>query len=139
MSSTTLPAEEIQRQMRQVRVELGDDVQELVASAQVMTDWHSYVRAYPWVCVGAAALAGYFIVPTKLRFAQPDAASLRELVQNVGSAGQAASRPTLTSMVMKMALGSLLQGGLSLLTHELQRRMQNPTPPVSSEEELHHD
>lgn len=139
MTLTTSTAEEIQRQMRRVRTELGDDVQDLMASAKVMTDWHSYVRAYPWLCVGAAAVAGYLIVPGKTRFSQPDAASLRELVQNVSSAGVTANRPTFTGMVTKMAVGYLLQGGLSLLTQQLQRHLQNQNPPGASNGGLHHD
>jgi hypothetical protein len=139
MSSPTPPADEIQRQMRRVRAELGDDVQDLVASAQVMADWHSYVRAYPWLCVGAAAVAGYLIVPARTRFAQPDAATLQKLVENVGAAGVAASRPTLASMVMKMALSSLLQGGLGILSKQLQRQLQQHQPSAPTHEEQHHD
>jgi hypothetical protein len=45
--SPTPAAEEIQRQMRDVRSELRNDVQELVDNACVMTDWHYYVRSYP--------------------------------------------------------------------------------------------
>ena len=45
--STTPAAEEIQRQMRSVRSELRDDVQDIVESARVMTDWQYYVRSYP--------------------------------------------------------------------------------------------
>ena len=50
--------EEILRQMREVRAELRDDVQELVGSAREMADWTTYVRAYPWLCAGAAFALG---------------------------------------------------------------------------------
>ncbi|MDX1945033.1 MAG: hypothetical protein SFU86_06470 [Pirellulaceae bacterium] len=133
MSHATMPADEIQRQMRAVRAELREDVQELVASTQVLTAWQSYVRAYPWVCVGAAAAAGYLLIPSKAtRFVQPDATTLRELVQSVATASQPARGPSLTAMLARMAVGSLLQGGLALLSQHLQQQLQNRVMPSES-------
>src|SRR6186997_2943608 len=59
-------AEEIQRQMQSVRSSLRDDVQELVENARDMTDWHYYVRRYPWAAVVAAAGVGFVITPAML-------------------------------------------------------------------------
>ena len=39
--------------------ELREDVQDLVVSAHKMADLANYVKAYPWLCVGAALAAGY--------------------------------------------------------------------------------
>jgi hypothetical protein len=132
-----MPADEIQRQMRRVRAELGDDVQDLVASAQIVTDWHSYVRAYPWLAVGAAAALGFLIIPSRTRIAVPDAGTLREIVQNVASAGKATSQPSLMSLVAKMAAGALLQGGLAILKQQLTRYAASPPPPARPENHFH--
>jgi hypothetical protein len=56
-------AEEIQRQMQSVRSSLRADVKELVENARDMTDWHYYVRRYPWAAVAAAAGVGFLITP----------------------------------------------------------------------------
>src|SRR5688572_4052017 len=82
-SSTTSPspADDIQRQMREVRAELRDDVSDLVKSAHKMSDWTMYVRAYPWLCVGAAAAAGYFVVPVRPLVVHPDPESLFKLAK----------------------------------------------------------
>lgn len=55
----------IRRRMEAVRCDLDEDVQEIVEGARDMGDWRSYVRSYPWVCLGAAAVAGYLIVPRR--------------------------------------------------------------------------
>ena len=55
----------IRQRMEEVRCDLDEDVQEIVEGARDMGDWRSYVRSYPWVCLGAAAVAGYLIVPRR--------------------------------------------------------------------------
>jgi hypothetical protein len=73
-------ADEIQQQMRQVRRELREDVEEIVENAQVLTDWRHYVRRYPVVCLGAAAAAGYLLVPARRDF-RPDPAAIADALQ----------------------------------------------------------
>lgn len=58
-------ADEIRRKMAQIRRELHQDVRGVVASAEAVTDWHRYIRNYPWIAVAAAAAAGYFVVPRR--------------------------------------------------------------------------
>lgn len=53
----------IRQRMEEVRCELDEDLQDIVEGARGVGDWRSYVRAYPWVCLGAAAAVGYLIVP----------------------------------------------------------------------------
>lgn len=55
----------IRQRMEEVRCDLDEDVQEIVESARDMGDWRSYVRSYPWACLGAAAVAGYLLVPRR--------------------------------------------------------------------------
>jgi hypothetical protein len=121
MSTISTPAnsgEEIQRQMRQVRRELGEDMQEIVENARTMTDWRHYVRSYPWVCLGAAALVGYLIVPTRTQVIKPDAATLAEWAKSqklvVQPAGAAPAKPGMVRQLAGMAAGALLQGGLAM-------------------------
>jgi len=60
MSDDSIKA--IQKRMKEVRRELGND---LATSARDITNWRSYVRASPWICLGAAVAIGYLVVPKK--------------------------------------------------------------------------
>jgi hypothetical protein len=67
--------------MREVRCELGEDVEEFVESARTMTDWHYYFERYPWVCIGAAVALGYVVVPKKSSIINLDADAVLELAK----------------------------------------------------------
>ncbi len=69
----------IRQRMEAVRCELDEDVQLIVEGARDMGEWRSYVRSYPWVCLGAALAVGYWIVPRRPYGMQPDAQTLAEL------------------------------------------------------------
>jgi hypothetical protein len=64
-------ADQIRQEMVRVRSELHDDVGDVVASARALTDWKQYVRSYPWICLGLAAAAGYWIVPARRKAPPP--------------------------------------------------------------------
>ena len=71
----------IRQRMEEVRCDLDEDVQGIVEGARDMRDWRSYVRAYPWVCVGAAVAVGYLLVPRRPASMQPSAEAIAELVK----------------------------------------------------------
>ena len=125
-------ADNLQRQMQQVRAEMREDVQEMVASARDMADWTYYVRTYPWVCVGAAAAIGYLVVPGRRQAPiQPNAKDLLELARQqkiVVKVEEPRRSPGLFGMVVKMAAGPLLQGGLAILKHQIEQQLR-PQPP----------
>jgi hypothetical protein len=133
---TTAPSgEEIQQQMRQVRRELGEDVQEIVDSARTMTDWRHYVRTYPWVCLGAAAVVGFLVVPSRPQVMRPDAATLKEWARSqklvVDPAGTVRTKPTLLGQLAGMATGALVQGGLSLARQFALQQLAAATQPAT--------
>jgi len=74
---STVPndADDIRRQMAQVRRELHKDVRGVVATAEAVTDWRRYLTIYPFVTLGAAFAVGYFIVPRKRKPAEAIASS----------------------------------------------------------------
>lgn len=122
MTTATRPpasADEIQRQMRQVRRELGEDVDGIVENARILTDWKHYVRAYPWVCLGVAAAAGFIIVPSRTHIVRPDAKELAAWAKSqklvIEPASQAKPRTSLLGTLGGMAANALLQGGLVVL------------------------
>lgn len=57
----------IRRQMAQIRRVLHEDMQNVVAGAEAVTDWRRYVRVYPWASVGLAFALGFWIVPRRRR------------------------------------------------------------------------
>ena len=122
-AAPTITAEEIQRQMGEVRSEMRDDVQELVASARVMADWHYYVRTYPWLCVGAAAAVGFMLVPPRVHVVRPDPAHVAELVRQHQVAVKAEIKPKpamgILDSLINMAAGIALQGAMAVARHQL--------------------
>jgi len=118
--------------MREVRAELREDVKELVGSAKELTDWGSYVRAYPWLCVGAAAALGFMIVPSRSVVVKPDAEGLIELAKRhklVVKMEEPKQQPqkkkrTLFADLMGMAAAALLQRGTAVLAQQVAQAFQ---------------
>lgn len=132
LSSSSTEADAIQRQMREMRVELRDDMREMVVSANHMADISCYVKAYPWLCVGAALAAGYLIVPQRPVLIRPDAESLAELAKKHKLVVKTEDEVTkkkrggLFSQLVSMAAAALLQGGLKIATHQLSQAFSAP-------------
>src|SRR5438876_1896464 len=121
----TSEAENIQKQMRELRAELRDDVQDVVVSAHKMADIANYVRAYPWLCVGAAVAAGFLIVPQRATIIRPDPEALIELakkhklVVKTEESSPQKKRVGLLGQLLSLAAATLLQGGLKIATQQL--------------------
>jgi hypothetical protein len=105
----------------------------MVENARDMSDWTWYVRTYPWVCVGAAAALGFLVIPSRSPLMKPDTKDLLELakrekivvkVEDPKSAG-----PSLLGTLMRMAAGSLLQGGLAIVTQQIDQYLKRPERP----------
>jgi hypothetical protein len=133
--SPTPAAEEIQRQMRDVRSELRNDVQDLVDNARVMTDWHYYVRSYPWLCLGAAAAVGYLLVPSRVQVFKPDAQMLANLVRQHQVAVKTEVKPQpsggLLGGLVNMAAGAALQGAMAIASQQLNQFLRGLATPAS--------
>jgi len=133
--SPTPAAEEIQRQMRDVRSELRNDVQDLVDNARVMTDWHYYVRSYPWLCLGAAAAVGYLLVPSRVQVFKPDAQMLANLVRQHQLAVKTEVKPQpsggLLGGLVNMAAGAALQGAMAIASQQLNQFLRGLAAPAS--------
>ena len=103
----------IRQRMEEVRCDLDEDVQGIVEGARDMRDWRSYVRTYPWVCVGAAVAVGYLLVPRRPVAMQPDAEALTELVKQ----SCLAATPRLT--LIGKSRGLLLRSMGNLIAQEV--------------------
>ncbi len=61
--------DDLLRQMAGARAALSRNAQSAVDNARTLADWKFHYRNHPWLCCGAAAAAGYLLVPQ--RRAQP--------------------------------------------------------------------
>lgn len=59
--------DEIRERMALIRLRIDEQSDEVVAQVSALSDWRSYVRRYPWVSVGAAAVLGYVLVPSRAK------------------------------------------------------------------------
>ena len=104
----------IRQRMEEVRCDLDKDVQGIVEGARDLRDWRSYVRSYPWVCVGAAVAVGYLLVPRRPAAMQPNAETLAELVKQ----SRLAATPLVTPLgkargLLLRSVGNLAMQGVS--------------------------
>jgi len=133
-----MEADDVQRQMREIRADLRDDVRELVVSANQMADWTRYVRAYPWLCAGAALAVGYLVVPQRPLIVKPDAEGLIELakrnklVVKMEEPPPSKKRGGLFTQLASLAAAALVQGGMKLVSQQLTQAMATAGQPHSN-------
>jgi len=126
MATALSPADEIQKEMRQIRVELRGNVQEIVSNAREIVDWTSYVRSYPWAVVGAAAFVGYLMVPARTTVVRPDPEALRELSKSREMLEQQIKpRKGLVSMLVSMAAATAAQAAMGIATRQVQHLVES--------------
>ncbi len=120
-------SEQIRVQMARIRSELSDDVGEVVEQARELTDWHLFVRRHPWWCVGAAAAAGFMVVPSQSK-ARPQSTARQEHVTADAQAhrvtAQAATateskRQTMLNSIVSMMAGAVIRSAVTLATDQL--------------------
>ncbi|MEO6809665.1 MAG: hypothetical protein ABI353_11190 [Isosphaeraceae bacterium] len=80
----------IRRHMAQIRRELHEDMQGVVAGAEAASDWRYYVRLYPWAALGAASAVGFLIVPRRRSVTRAAEAAAEDVVDRVQSVVKAA-------------------------------------------------
>jgi hypothetical protein len=111
--------EAIQQRMREVRRELSQD---LASSARDITDWRSYVRASPWLALGAAAAVGYFLVPKGPPVVRLQGLDVKKFVHE-GEANAMASipqrKPSVAGKLISSLAGLALRGAMAYVTHRL--------------------
>jgi hypothetical protein len=110
--------ESIERRMQEVREELHEEVNQLAASARVMSNWRYFVRGHPLGCGAAAGLLGFFLAPRGSPKVHLSEASL-EALDKLGGEAPANGKPDrvrqigheLAKLVAGAALRSLINSG----------------------------
>jgi len=120
-------AQQLRQEMRTIRRELGDNVEELVENAERLMDWKYYVQRYPWASIGAAALLGYFIVPQRMVTLPTDEHTLSRLADRLPIHPQPSEpkkpRTTLLGSLISMGTGLALRAATAWLTAQVGKVM----------------
>jgi hypothetical protein len=123
MATKVADAERIQQEMQHVRSELRTEVQEIVAGAREMTDWRHYVATYPWLCIGAAAAVGYFLVPSRPVVIKPSTKDLLDLAKAhklfVDPNPKPVQKQGILGSLTGMAMSAVLQTAMAVGSHQL--------------------
>jgi hypothetical protein len=133
MNSPTNAAEHLREEMRRLRSHMDADVDSFVENTRVLLDWHSYFRSAPWLCLGGAALAGYLIIPSKVRSITVDLEHLAKVAKHrqvVVTDRGVQAKETVGSSLGKVAAGILWKAALAVAMQHLNQFM-SPRPPHS--------
>jgi hypothetical protein len=130
--------EQVRQEMRQIRSNLDDEVATFVRNTRVLFDWRSYVRHAPWLCMGAAALAAYLVVPSKSKVVAPTPEQLAELAKHsrvtFAESDPQAKAKSLGRELAGVALGIVLRAGLAVATQQFNRFINRPPGPTEPSE-----
>ncbi len=129
--------EQVREEMRQIRSNLDDEVETLAQSTRVLFDWRSYVRHSPWLCLGAAAVAAYLVVPSKPKIVAPTPEQLADMAKHakvtLGDSGIQSKTKSLGRELAGVALGLILRAGMSVATQQFNQFMNRPPGPSGPE------
>jgi hypothetical protein len=124
--------EQVREEMRQIRSNLDEEVETFVQSTRGMFDWRSYVRHAPWLCLGAAAVTAYLVVPSRPRVVSPTPEQMAELAKHAKvTLGDSATqeKKSLGRELAGVALGLIMRAGLSVATQQFNQFMNRPPGP----------
>jgi len=140
--STDSPAQNADRlraEMRQIRRELGSEVEELVEHAERLMDWRYYVNRYPWAVMGAATLLGYFVVPHRTVMLPTDEHTLSRLAERipVTMPKPEPKRSSWVGSLMNMAAGMAWKAALAYATQQVGKVLGDQAS-ATQKQEFHH-
>lgn len=122
VAETTKTAEDIRRQMAQLRCQLREDFDGTAATAKELTDWKYYVKQAPWAAFGAAAVAAFIIVPRHSQVKTVDAESAKTSVNRervgVRSKPEAAANAGLGRFLLRTAMSMAIRTAIGVATQK---------------------
>jgi hypothetical protein len=132
MNKPTSDVEQLREEMRRLRSHMDADVDSFVENTRDLFNWHSYFQKVPWLCLGAAALTGYLLIPSKSKSVTVDLEKLLELAKHrqVTVTEQAVPAKGAAPTLGKMVVGLLWRTALSVATQQL-NQILTPRGPTS--------
>lgn len=136
-------ADRLRQEMRTIRRELGQEVEDLVEHAEQLMEWRYYVRRFPWASVSVAALVGYFVVPQRIVTLPTDEHTLSRLTDRLPLHGKP-SEPKKQSMfgwLLSLGTGMALRAASAYLSQQVSKVMaqQQQQPHAPQHAEVRHD
>jgi hypothetical protein len=116
-------AEDVRLRMEQVRSDLGRNVEHTVENVRAMFDWRHHVAAHPWLCLTAAAAAGFLLVPRR------SIGTMR--LDHAASSSPLPRAPGIVAAVVGLAANMAIREGVSLATRYIENRMHKGDPCAS--------
>ncbi len=114
-------AEEIRREMAEMRRNLDANTTEVLNHAREMTDWRYHVRKYPGLALAAAAALGYLVVPAK----RAPSVAVDEENRPLGRVTvKTTSQGSLARQLLGTAARLAISNGLPMVTREVTRLWQ---------------
>ncbi len=108
-----------------------------------MTDWTFYVRKFPWAVVGAAALAGYMLVPKRKPVIKPDPEMIADLVKQkkirVESVTKQPEKPGIIKSLLMMGMTWALRNGAAYMTQQMTAAARNAHHKARARAESEHE
>jgi hypothetical protein len=125
MDNCSKSAEQLRDEMRQVRLSVDEGVEKIAQNTRVLMDWRYYIRSAPWLSLGAAAVVGYFLIPSKTRYVRPDAGQIAEIVKHrhlvLTEPGEAKPKTSVTQSLAGVAGTFLLRTAVGLATEHFRK------------------
>ncbi|MCA9173010.1 MAG: hypothetical protein KDB14_00775 [Planctomycetales bacterium] len=107
---------DVQQQMACIRQTLDEDVGKVVDHARDLVNWRNIVKRRPWLAVGVAAAAGYFLAPRRPNHRA--ASAISQLSEQVEALRDDAESPAVPSSSMVAPVMSLLaSAAMRSVTH----------------------
>jgi hypothetical protein len=131
MNDPKSSAEQLRDEMRQLRSHMDADVESFVENTRGLLDWHSYYQSSPWLFLGAAALTGYLLVPTKARHVTvsiDDLAALAKQRQVVVRDHPGPAKGSAGSNLTQVVTGLLWKAALAVATQQLNQFLSSRPP-----------
>lgn len=139
MATVRTRADDIQRQMAEIRSLLHWDMREVVNVATTATDWRSHLRAHPWLAIGIAFSTGFLLVPHRRSrpatlVVQPPAADVRDqqVVVKPEKSGRLPLFRWFLGAIIPFAVRAAQSYALSHVENFLANQQSGPRPEAAS-------
>lgn len=135
-------AERLRQEMRTIRRELGQEVEDLVENAEQLMEWRYYVRRFPWASLSVAALLGYFVVPQRQVTLPTDEHTLARLADRLPLHGKPSEpkKQSTFGWLLSMGTGMALRAASAYLSQQVSKVMaQQQQQHAPQHAEVRHD
>lgn len=125
--------DDIRVRMARIRTRAERKATRLGEETRQFLDWKHYVRLFPWAALGAAALAGYWIVPRRKVTSEASAADAKALV-DLARQGQivvksANPRPSMIGRLVSLAGPFVMRAAMNYASQQVGRILSTSTAP----------